>query len=207
MSPACISVFSKPRAVCYKADSLGLGIRRLVDEGHVELLWQPPTEDLIDALAEQLLDTVRRRKVRRLVIDGLAGFQRLNVNQARIAPFFTALVNELRGLGVTTFASLEVSDLIGPIARAPVSELSTICENLMLLRYVELRSRLYRLISLLKVRDKDFDPTLRELMVTSNGLVVGESFSSVEALLTGVGHQIDEAAGVNQNGSRREPGA
>jgi circadian clock protein KaiC len=173
-----------------KSDSLGLAIRDLVGAGQVELLWQPPTEDLIDALAGQLLEAVRRRKVKRLVIDGLAGFQRLAVAQDRIPPFFTALINELRALGVTTVATLEVPDLIGPIARAPVGELSTIAENLILLRYVELRATLHRLISVLKIRDSDFDPKLRELKLGGVGLVVGESFERVEGVLTGFGHRI-----------------
>lgn len=177
-----------------KSDSLGLNLRKLVKTGHVELMWQPPTEDLIDALAEQLIAAVRRNKVKRVVIDGLAGFQRLTIAQDRIAPFFTALVNELRGLGVTTFASLEVADLIGPIARAPVSELSTITENLMLLRYVELHSKLYRLISILKVRDNEFDPVLREFIFGKHGLEVGDSFNNVEALLSGFGRGVDPSA-------------
>ena len=177
-----------------KSDSLGLSLRKLVKDGHVELMWQPPTGDLIDALAQQLLEDVVRRKVKRVVIDGLAGFQRLTTSQDRIAPFFTALVNELRGLGVTTFASLEVADLIGPIVRAPVSELSTITENLMLMRYVELHSRLYRLISILKIRDSDFDPILREFVLGKNGLVVGDSFNNVEALLSGFGRGIEAPA-------------
>jgi circadian clock protein KaiC len=67
-----------------------------------------------------------------------------------------------------------------------------IAENLILLRYVELRSRLYRLISLLKIRDSAFDPTLRELLLGPDGLAIGESFSSVEALLTGFGRRIED---------------
>jgi circadian clock protein KaiC len=189
-----------------KADSLGLGVRKLVKDGHVELMWQPPTEDLIDALAQQLLDAVRRRKVKRVVIDGLSGFQRLANSQDRIAPFFTALVNELRGLGVTTFASLEVPDLIGPIARAPVSELSTITENLMLMRYVELHSRLYRLVSILKVRDSDFDPILREFTLSKHGLVVGDSFNNVEALLSGFGRGVDASAS-GDSPDKTQPGS
>ncbi|MDB5394054.1 MAG: Circadian clock protein KaiC [Rhodospirillales bacterium] len=191
--------FESPAGLLTKSDSLGLKIRTLVEDSHVELFWNPPTEDLIDALAEQLLDAVKRRKVKRVVIDGLAGFQRLTVSQDRIAPFFTALVNELRGLGVTTFATFEVPDLIGPIVRAPVSELSTITENLMLLRYVELHSKLYRLISILKVRDSDFDPRLREFMLSDHGLEIGDCFNNVEALLTGFGRGVDRSAAGDNN--------
>ncbi len=197
--------FESPARLLTKSDSLGLNLRKLVKAGDVELMWQPPTEDLIDALAEQLLDAVKRNKVKRVVIDGLAGFQRLTVAQERIAPFFTALVNELRGMGVTTLCSLEVPDLIGPIARAPVSELSTITENLMLLRYVELHSKLYRLISILKVRDSDFDPMLREFVFGKHGLEVGDSFNNVEALLTGFGRNVDHNA-LGDGNTRPETG-
>jgi circadian clock protein KaiC len=183
--------FESPPRLLTKSKSLGLPIAGLLDAGHIEFLWQPPTEDLIDALAEQLLAAVRRRKVKRLVIDGLAGFQRLSISQDRIAPLFTALVNELRALGVTTLASLEVSDLIGPIARAPVSELSTITENLIMMRYVEVHSRLFRLISILKARDSDFDPMLRELIISGRGVSVGDSFNNVEAILSGFGRQVE----------------
>jgi len=186
--------FEANARVLTKSDSLGLGIRKLVKDGHVELLWQPPTEDLIDALADTLLETVQRRKVKRVVIDGLSAFQRLTTSQDRIAPFFTALVNELRGMGVTTFATLEVPDLIGPISRAPVSELSTITENLILLRYVELHSRLFRLISILKMRDNEFDPMLREFLLGKGGLEVGDSFNNVEALLSGFGRGVEAPA-------------
>ena len=71
-----------------------MNLRKLVKAGHVELMWQPPTEDLIDALADQLLAAVRRKKVKRVVIDGLAGFQRLTIAQE---------TSDRRGEGETSF--------------------------------------------------------------------------------------------------------
>ena len=53
---------------------------------------------------------------------------------------------------MTTFYSLEVPDILGPAIRAPIDDLSSLAENLILLRYIELRSQLYRLISVMKVR-------------------------------------------------------
>jgi circadian clock protein KaiC len=45
---------------------------------------------------------------------------------------------------------------------------------LVLLRYVELQSRLFRLISLFKVREGAFDPTIWQFVITDRGIVVGE---------------------------------
>ena len=46
-------------------------LRPLIADGAVEVLWQPPTDDMLDAYGERLLEAVHRRRVRRLVIDGL----------------------------------------------------------------------------------------------------------------------------------------
>jgi circadian clock protein KaiC len=184
--------FEQPANILSKAERLGLSLPERVAAGDVELLWQAPTEDLVDALAEKLLEAVRRRGVRRLVIDGLAGLQRIEVRPERTATFFTALVNELRGLGATTLVTMEVPDLIGPIVRTPVTEISAFTDNLFLLRYVEVRSRLTRLISILKTRDSEFDPTLRELNIGVGGLRIGEGFQRAEAVLTGFPREPDQ---------------
>jgi circadian clock protein KaiC len=58
-------------------------------------------------------------------------------------------------------------------------------DNLVLLRYFELGSRLQRLISVLKVRESAFDPTIREFAIGGQGIAIGEPFASATALLTG----------------------
>jgi hypothetical protein len=64
--------------------------------------------------------------------------------------------------------------------------ISAVAETLVLLRYVELQSRLFRLISLFKVREGAFDPTIRQFVITDRGIVVGEPFEGVEAILSGM---------------------
>ena len=124
----------------------------------MEILWHPTGEHILDELAHQLLDAVQRRGVKRLVIDGMSGFQQATLEPERIVRFWSALSNELRALGVTTLHTLEMPELIGANIRVPVSGMSSLAEVMVLLRYVELRSRLYRLISLFKVREGAFDP-------------------------------------------------
>ena len=42
-------------------------------------------------------------------------------------------------LSVTTLYTLEVPDIMGPAIRSPIGDLSSLAENLILLRFVELR--------------------------------------------------------------------
>jgi hypothetical protein len=48
--------------------------------------------------------------------------------------------------------------------------MATLAQNLLLMRYVEYRGEFHRILSLLKVRDSDFDPSIRRYMITSEGL-------------------------------------
>ena len=119
----------------------------------------------------------------RLFIDGLTSFKNVAADQTRIGNFFSALANELRVLGVTTIYSLEVPDILGPVMRVPIDDVSSLAENLILLRFVEVRSQLYRLISVLKVRDSDFDPSLFEFAIRADGIAIHESRESAEHIL------------------------
>src|SRR5260370_41153496 len=87
--------------------------------GDVKMFWRPPIADLLDAFGERLLEAVHRRKVRRLFVDSLYGFERASVDPGRMNHFFTALANELRVLGVTTLYSRGVAVILGPAINAP----------------------------------------------------------------------------------------
>jgi circadian clock protein KaiC len=178
------SFYETPTRLRAKAASICPALSPLLDSGAVEVLWQNPLSDVIDAYGNRLLETVRRRRVKRLFIDGLTGLKSAAFDPSRIGHFFAALANELRVLGVTTFYSLEVPDILGPAIRAPIDDLSSLAENLILLRYIELRSQLYRLISVMKVRDSDFDSSLREFTIGSEGLAIRDSPATAEAILS-----------------------
>jgi circadian clock protein KaiC len=177
--------YETPPRIVAKAREVCRPLQPLLDSGAVEVLWLPPTNGLLDAYGEQLLNAVRRRGVRRLFIDGLGAIQNAANEPGRMSNYLTTMMNELRVQGVTTVYTLEVPDIIGPHIRTPIGDLSSLAENLVLLRYIELRSRLYRLISILKVRDGSFNPLLHEFKLTDHGLAIEPSNDSAEAILAG----------------------
>ena len=178
--------YETPWRLRVKAAGIGIALDGLVEQGYLEILWHPPIEDILDALGNRLVEAVRRRRVKRLVIDGLLGFQEIAADRPhRIGRFLTALANELRALNVTTFYTAETRNLIGGAIEGPTIGLSTIAENLVLLRYVEIRSQLRRLISVVKMRDSDFDLSLREFRITAAGFELAQTFHSAEAIMSG----------------------
>lgn len=185
-----LGFYETPPRLVAKAEQIGLEFAAHAERGLITIRWQQPVEQLIDALAEELLAAVAQHQIRRLVIDGLGGFQNAAVAPERTESFFTALGNELRARNVTTVFTVEAPDLVGPTVPTPFGGVSAIAENLLFLRYVELQARLYRLISIIKLRDSDYDPEIREFQITSRGINIAASFAQVMAVLSGSAHPI-----------------
>jgi KaiC/GvpD/RAD55 family RecA-like ATPase len=101
--------------VISEARTLGLQVGEAIERGDLEILWQPQRENVLDELAHRLVDAVRRRKVKRLFIDGLGGFLESATSPQRVSRFFSCLTNELRSLGATTVFTMEVPEVVGPV--------------------------------------------------------------------------------------------
>lgn len=177
------------------ADAIGLDFSGLVESGWITVLWQPALEQSLDVLAHELLAATREGNVRRLFIDGLDGPEDMNGDSERIPLFFTALMGELSNLGVTTLSSVELNALFGPVTDIPIEGVSARVENIIFLRYVEMKSELKRIISILKTRRTSHDGTIREFKITDDGLDVGDKFDGAEAILTGVARTLRDAIG------------
>ena len=188
--------FETPDRLVAKAEGIGLQLGDYVAKGLVELIWQPGTEYPIDALASRLLDAVRRRRARRLFIDSVDGFRTASLFPERLVRFFTALTNEVRALGVTTLLSEERGDIT---LSAGDGALSACFENIVMLRYVELRSQLRRLISIVKMRESDYDTSIHEFTVKRQGIEVASSHASAEEILR------DLSRGATEQRSRASP--
>ncbi|WKC21409.1 ATPase domain-containing protein (plasmid) [Rhizobium sp. SSA_523] len=178
--------YETPARLLNKARALGLDLDRKVASGALEISWTPMTENMNDKLAHQLLDAVRARSVKRLVIDGLGGFERAAVHRPRLVEFFAALTNELRAMGVTAIATWEFRDLFGPTVSAPGSEISSLLDNLIMMRQVEINSRYKRTLSVLKMRDLAFEPIIHEVEFGSTGLAIASPLQAVSGAATGI---------------------
>ena len=106
----------------------------------------------------------------------------------RVPQFFAALGRELQGRGVTTVYAAELHEIFSPDIAAPLHGLSPLVENMLLMRFVELRAQLRRTLSVIKLRDSEFDPAICEFRLTSHGLDVVDSLEGTEELMTGVAH-------------------
>ncbi len=176
-----------PTRLVAKADALGFGLGKMVDEG-TQQIWRVPPFDLIpDHLAWELLRSVDDTGARRLVIDGLDTLLAGLEGSGRAEPFLAALMIGLAARNVTTVVTAELPRVIGSDPLGAYERIG-IFDNVITLQYVEMRSELHRLVSILEVRESDFDSAIREFTISEGGLHVTDTLGSAEVVLTGIGH-------------------
>ncbi len=177
--------YETPAQIIRRMKSLGLPVSKYVDSGLLTLQWQPPVEDILDVLAERLLESIEKTQAQRVFIDGLTGFQRTVASSQRLDLFLTALFSRLRTLGVTTLCSVELPDIFHPTNAVPelVYTATALVENVLFLRYVELNSQQYRLVSIIKMRESKYDSSVREFQITDRGINIETTFTSAEQIL------------------------
>jgi circadian clock protein KaiC len=184
--PGLIAGFQETAAsLASTADRAGMNLSPHLDSGLVRVMWRPSLELAPDAWASQLLAAVDEQRPRRVVIDAFSDLLRHFALPERVPGFATALANNLRDRGVTGVFILEVDKYVGPDVTIPVPNLSATMDTGILLRPVELRSSLRRLVSILKQRESGFDPAMREFTIGPEGISVGDPFEAT-ALLTGI---------------------
>lgn len=175
--------YETPARIRLKGNAVGPRMADQLDAGHIEILWQAPTDHFLDQLADRMLHNIRQRRVKRLLIDGLGGFKKA-LRSRPIEPFFSALVHELRSQSVTTICTAEVMEIVGPTITVPLQGLSDVTDNHVVLRFVESGASSYRMISILKVRDSVFDSDLREILFSNTGIELAEDSSSARSILS-----------------------
>ena len=193
--PGLIASFQEaPEQLVAKADALGLELGSHVESGRVKILWGPSLDRPLDEWVGALIQTIAEHQPQRLLVDSLTDMVRLVVTEERLPGFMTALVHTLRTRGVATIFTVEAPTVEGTELAVPLPEATAGVDNAILLRYVEPRSRLHRLVSVLRVRESGFDPNTREFSITDHGVEVRHSAESAAAVLGAAGGQPPAAA-------------
>lgn len=182
-----LGLYETPHCLKIKAKALHLELTDLLEQGVVEMMWHPTTEGLVDEICGHLVDTVRRTGARRVLVDGIGGLQSLMHDPSRLSRVLAALSMRFQELKTTALFTAEsaarggIHDL--PLEGVPLNGVSAVAQNILMMRYMELRNRLHRAISVLKVRNAPLDPLMRCYQITDAGIQIDPDPEGVEKLI------------------------
>lgn len=187
--------YERPEAILAKCQRVGIGgLKEGVDRGLARLMWHRPVEGVLDELGESLIQAVRAGRPQRLFLDGMEGFERAADFRERLSHVYSAIAQELERRGITTLYSTETRELFARTIEVPINGLSAVTQNIILLRHIEHRAAMLRVLAILKVRDDDYDARMREFRITDDGLRLLDTFASESGVASGGGVASDPRA-------------
>jgi len=161
-------------------------LAELITNGQVGLVDSRSADLSIDEIVLQLLKEIRRLKATRVVIDSLTGFE------LALAPQFRAdfresllgLVAALTNEGVTVLMTSELEDRYTDLRFSPYGA-AFLTDAIIVQRYIEVDSRLLRVMAVVKVRASAHSDELRLFSIDAQGIQMGRMLPDQEGLLGG----------------------
>jgi circadian clock protein KaiC len=158
----------------------------LIASGSVGLVDSRAPDLSIDEITHLLLKEIHRLKATRVVIDSLSGFE------LALAPTFrddfreslSRLVTVLSSAGVSVLMTSELEDRYTDLRFSPYGT-AFLTDAIIVQRYIEVNSRLLRVLAVVKVRASAHSNELRAFTIDDQGIQIGEMLEDQEGLLGG----------------------
>jgi circadian clock protein KaiC len=166
--------------------SRGAALVALIASGRIGVVDTRASGLSVDEIAMRVLEQVRRLGATRVVLDSLSGFE------LALAPAFRAdfreslarLVSALAGAGVSLLMTSELEDRYLDLRFSPYGT-AFLTDAIIVQRYIELDSRLQRVMGVVKVRASAHSGELCQFGIDGDGIHIGPMLSGHEGLLTG----------------------
>jgi circadian clock protein KaiC len=158
----------------------------LIESGRISVVENRAADLSTDEVLWLLMAEIRRLGAKRVVIDSLSGFE------LAVAPTFrddfreslARLVTTLTSAGVTLLMTCELEDRYGDLRFSPYGT-AFMTDSIIVQRYIEVESRLRRLMAVVKVRGSNHSHELREFVINASGIIIGDMLPNEEGLLGG----------------------
>jgi circadian clock protein KaiC len=158
----------------------------MVRAGKVGLINTRLLDLSIDEIVQHLILRIQAMKATRVVIDSLSGFE------LAVAPTFREdfreslfrMVAALSSLRVTVLMTSELEDRYTDLRFSPYGS-AFLTDAIIVQRYIEIASRLSRVISVVKVRGSAHSTEIRQFEINDEGIAIGARIDDYSGLLGG----------------------
>ncbi|MFI8614296.1 RAD55 family ATPase [Acidovorax sp. NPDC077693] len=161
-------------------------VAALIAQGVVGIVDSRAPDLSIDEIVHLIVAEIKRLQATRVVIDSLSGFE------LALAPTFrddfreslSRMVTALASTGVTVLMTSELEDRYTDLRFSPYGT-AFLTDVIVVQRYIEIDSRLQRMIAVVKIRGSAHSNELRLFHIGDDGLNIGERLANHVGLLGG----------------------
>jgi circadian clock protein KaiC len=166
--------------------SRGKAVSDLIDSGKIGVVDTRAVPVSVDEVSQLLIAEITRLKATRVVIDSLSGFE------LSLAPTFredfresmARMVTALARTGATILMTSELEDRYTDLRFSPYGT-AFLVDSIIVQRYIEIESRLLRVMAVVKVRGSSHSNELRLFEIDDAGIQIRGMLPDQEGLLGG----------------------
>ena len=171
------------RMLAARAAGIGLDIPAMLAGKQLILEQVDPAELSPGEFANRICNLVEQGGVDTVVIDSLNGYNAAMPEEQYLMLHMHELLSYLGRRGVVSLLTMAQQGVVGDM-HSPVN-ITYLSDTVVLLRFFEANGQVRRAISVIKKRSGPHEYTIRELQVTSGGLVVGKPLREFQGILRG----------------------
>ena len=179
--PRVIAAFEKSpnQLLSHKLD-------QLVQSGAVSVINTRTLDLSIDEILHDLVNMIRDKNAKRVVIDSLSGFELAlsSIFRDDFRESLYRLVAVLTGMGVTVLMTAELEDRYTVLRFSSYGN-AFLADAIVMQRYVELEGQFKRVISVVKVRGSQHSKDIRFFDVSEDSIQIGERLTAYTGVLSG----------------------
>lgn len=166
--------------------SRGREMADLINNDQIGVVDTQPSSLSVDEISRLIIAEVRRLNASRVVLDSLSGFE------LALAPTFrddfreslAHMVSAIASTGVTLLMTSELEDRYTDLRFSPYGT-AFLTDAIIVQRYIEVDSRLLRVMAVVKLRGSAHSKELRLFHIDDKGIQIGEMMNELEGLLGG----------------------
>ena len=166
-----------------RCESLNIPVRAMVERGTLSVVEIEPLHFTPDEFARMVRTEVEEQHANIVMIDSISGYS-VSLRGDDVSVHLHALCKYLQNMGVAVLLINEVHSIAGELQVSDLA-ISYLADNIVFLRYLELRGEIRKVIGVLKKRLSNFERSLREIEMSRYGIKVGRPLTNLQGILSG----------------------
>jgi circadian clock protein KaiC len=171
--------------------SYGWNLDLFEKSGLLQIRCAFPHEKLLEEHLMDIKSIIETHGIKRIVIDSFTAV-RHSYDYVDFIDFARRLNGYIKSVGVTGLFTIVSSSLVSDHTLNE-SLVSTVTDNLITMRHVEMQGELQQVLNIVKIRGSSHSKELIEYNITADGIKIGMSLSGYEGILTGVTRKVDQS--------------
>jgi circadian clock protein KaiC len=163
-----------------KANLLNFDLKNSLYKGNLEIL--NITDDLFVEEVINKIYELLSSNIKRVVIDEIGKF-------AKITTDFYKVILILKNMFLERVTLFTLN--IGENLNFNEQEIYEVMDYVVLMKYVEIENMMKKVVYVLKANTKDYDKSVRELIINNDGIYIGNKFETYQSILSGSATKVD----------------